>query len=169
MILFVPNVNNINERLTNNLILGGHWISISLWDMEEIYVMGDKVWYRYPKADLPPASWVFMCFEFDLANGTLTFWKNGREPYFFSKIPELGNLTRKPDSLRKHVVLGKIQERSSNAYKCNELVLYFGNMHVYDNYPMENISCSSNGNYLGKAYKRDVYYIITIKRILPYF
>ena len=134
-------------------MLGGHWISISLWFMEEIYVMGDKVWYRYPKAVFPPASWVFMCFEFDLANGTLTLWKDGGEPYLeHSKILELGNLTRKPDSLRKQIVLGKIQEQNSIAYKCNELVIYFGNMHVYDNYAMEDISCSSNGNYLGKAY-----------------
>ena len=104
---------NKNESLTIHLMLGGHWISISLWFMEEIYVMGDKVWYRYPKAVFPPASWVFMCFEFDLANGTLTLWKDGGEPYLeHSKILELGNLTRKPDSLRKQIVLGKIQEQN---------------------------------------------------------
>ena len=47
--------------------------------------------------------------------------------------------------------MGKIQYEQLIGYKCEEMVIQFGNLQIYNDYPTQNINCGSNGNYLGKT------------------
>ena len=113
--------------------------------------MGTDGWYRFPKIEVEKAEWKFFCFEFNVNTGNLKMWQDVNGAYMMT-IPELKDLSRKPSTLNEKLIMGKIQTENSVSYKCEEVVLNFGNLQVYTDYPSENINCSSNGNYLGKAY-----------------
>ena len=128
---------------------GKDWLSISLWT-SGIYYKHDLKWY-YFETKYKLAQWSFFCFEFDLSTGNSTVWQDGKITHS-KHINDLKNLTRKPESLKDHLVMGKIEQEQLVGYKCEDVVIKFGNLQVYNDYPTQDITCTSNGNYLGKAF-----------------
>ena len=108
------------------------------------------MWYLY-KTEKKLAKWNFFCFEFDLLTGYATVWQDGKE-YGSKWIDDLKNLTRKPESLKSHLIMGKVQKDVSTGFNCEDVVIHFGNLQIYNDYPTQNITCNSNGNYLGKTF-----------------
>ena len=135
--------------MTETLLLGAPWISVTLWDTG-IYYKDDDNWYLFQHKDKQKPSWTFYCFEFNTSAGTGRLWEDGvLHPTEF-EIETLRNETRKPQTMETHLIMGKLPLDVSQGYYCREVVVKFGNLNIYDNFPVSNVSCKSEGNYLGK-------------------
>ena len=129
-------------------MIGEPWISASLWT-SGIYLRDESNWFLFKKKNITRSTWTFFCFEFNFATAKAKMWLNGKKHDMEFEIGTLKNVTKRPNYMKDHLILGKIQPDQSIGYYCQDVVIHFGNFHIYANYPAQNISCQSDGNYLG--------------------